>query len=816
METLIQDLRYGVRMLVKNPGFTIVAVIALALGIGANTAIFSVVNAVLLRPLPYKDPDRLVMLQEKARQLDVMSVSYPNFVDWRKQNQTFDDIAVVRRSNFNVTGGDEAERVTGRILSANFFSVLGVEPAIGRNFLPEENEPGADPVVIVSYGLWQRRFGGDPNLIGKPITINDKDFTIIGILPSTFQFFSPSDLFVPINQFKERWMQVRGSHPGLFVIGRMKEGVTLEQARADMDGVADALAQQYPQTNGKSGVVANQLFENVVKQIRPTLLVLIGAVGFVLLIACANVANLLLARSRARHKEIAIRAAIGASRLRIIRQLLTESLVLAVVGGGLGLLIALWGTDALVAAIPDELPRAEGVSVDGQVLGFTLAVSLATGIIFGLVPALQSSKLNLHETLKEAGRGSTSPRHFARSLLVVVEVALALVLLIGAGLMIRSVIGLTNIPPGFDPKNVLALSVSLSPTKYTDAQKVRNYYQETLDRVQSLPGVTSAAWTIGLPLLGSNETSFSIGGRPRPDDSEEVPLAVEYAASPDFLRALGIPLLRGRYFTAADNEKSSKVVIIDEALARRFFPDEDAIGKRLLSGDDDNRGADAGREIVGVVGHVKHYGLDTDSDSRVKYQFHVPYTQLPDQFMVQITRSMSLVVKSDSDPTSLSSSVRSQIQAVDKDQPVYDISTMERAVANSILQQRFAMLLLGTFAALALVLATVGIYGVISYSVTERTHEIGIRMALGAQARDVLRLVVRQGMILTAIGVAAGLGASFILTRLMASLLYRVSTTDPATFAAIALILTAVALAACAVPARRATKVDPMVALRHE
>jgi predicted permease len=815
METLVQDLRYGARMLVNKPGFAIVAIITLALGIGAITAIFSVVNAVLFRPLPYKAPDRLVMLQEKSQQLDVMAVSYPNFLDWQRRNNTFEQLAVVRRINFNLVGGNEAERVAGRLLTTNLFSVLGVAPAKGRDFLPEENEPGAGPVVIVSHALWQRRFGGDPNLVGKTINVNDKDFTIIGILPSDFQFFSPSDIFVPINQFKERWMEVRGSHPGLFAVGRLKSDINLEQARADMDSVAAALAEQYPQSNTGAGVIANPLFENVVSNIRPTLLVLLGAVGFVLLIACANVANLLLARSRGRQKEIAIRTAIGASRLRIIRQLLTESLLLSVAGGGLGLLLALWGTDALVAFIPDGLPRAEGVHIDGQVLGFTLAVSLLTGIIFGLVPALQSSKPNLHETLKDAGRGTTSGRHFVRNVLVVVEVALALVLLIGAGLMMRSVIRLTDIPPGFDSENVLTLAVSLSPAKYQDAAKVRQFYQQTLERVQSLAGVESAAWTIGIPLLGSNETAFAIPDRPR-SESGNNPLAVEYAASPDYIRTMGVPLLRGRYFNEQDNEKSSKVVIIDEAIARSFFPDEDPVGKRFLSGDDDNSSANAGREIVGVVGHVKHYGLDPDADSRIKFQFHVPYTQLPDQFMVLITRSMNLVIKSGSDTKTLVSSVRSQIQAVDKDQPIYDITTMQQVVASATVQQRFAMLLLGLFAVVAMLLAAVGIYGVMSYSVTQRTHEIGIRMALGAQQNDVMKLVVRQGLVLTITGVAVGLVASFALTRLMSSLLFSVTATDPVTFALIPLLLAGVALAACAIPARRATKVDPIVALRYE
>ena len=802
-------------MLLKGRAVTAIAVLALTLGIGANTAIFSVVDAILIRPLPYPQPERLVRIYEKSPQFDQMSVSYPNFLDWREQSQTIQEMSIFRRQGFNITGAQGPERAQGRLISANLFSVLGVQPAIGRNILPEEDRPGGGLAVVISYALWQRRFGGDPNMIGKPLAINGRDYTIVGILPASFSFYSPSDLFVPIGTHNDPTMLARDLHPGLRAIARLKPGATIEQARAEMDNIALGLAKQYPESNTGYGVALSTMHEDLVGFIRPVLFVLLGAVGFVLLIACANVANLSLARAASRQKEIAIRTALGASRRRVIRQLLTESVMLALAGGGLGLLLALWGTDALVAAIPDTLPRAEDIGIDNRVLAFTLLVSLATGIIFGLVPALQVSKPDLNESLKEGGRTSASTRQGVRSLLVVSEVALALVLLIGAGLMIRSIFELRGVAPGINPKNVLTMETPLSLATYDEPSKIRTFYQQLLERLRGMPGVDSAAVTADMPLTGDDsEAPFWVGtgARPAPDDMQWAllcPTSVGYA------QAMGLPLLKGRFIGEQDTQNSQTVVVVDEYLARGLFPNDDALGKRLTIQGVGNI-PDIPCEIVGVVGHVKHFGLDTDSQQKVQYQFYFPYLQVPDIFLKQMVQGMVVVARTKGDPSSLAAEVKNQVLAVDKDQPVNNVRTMEQIISASISQQRFSMLLLGIFAAVALTLAAVGIYGVMSYAVTQRTHEIGIRMALGAEADDVLKMVIRQGMRLAAIGVVIGLVAAFLLTRLMASLLFGVSATDPVTFVVIPLVLAGVALGACFVPARRATKVDPMVALRYE
>jgi predicted permease len=816
METLFQDIRYGVRVLLKGRAVTAIAVLALTLGIGANTAIFSVINAVLIKPLPYPQPDRVVRVYEKSAKFDQMSISYPNFLDWQKQSQSLEAISVFRYQGFNVTGAQGPERVQGRMISATFFTVLGVQPAIGRSLLPEEDRPGGPLAVVISYALWQRRFGGDPNLPGKPIIINGKDYTIVGVMPANFRFYSTSDLFVPVGaQQDDPILQARELHSGLQAIGRLKPGATIEQANSEIVGIASALENQYPETNKgySAGIVS--MYEDVVGGIRPALLVLLVAVGFVLLIACANVANLLLARAASRQKEIAIRTALGASRVRLIRQLLTESILLAIAGGGLGLLLAMWGTDALVAAIPDTLPRTEDIGLDNFVLAFTLAVSLVTGIIFGLVPALQASKPDLNESLKEGGRTSVSTRQGVRSALVVAEVALALVLLIGAGLMIRSIFQLNRISPGVNPKNVLTMQVPLSLSNYDEPSKIRNFYRQLVERLESVPGVEAAATNADMPLTGSDsEVPFWVGGGPRPAP-EDMQWSLFYPTSAGYARAMGLPLLKGRFISEQDTQSSPTVVVIDEYLARGLFPNEDSLGKRLTI-----QGVagipDIACEIVGMVGHVKHFGLGTDAQQKIQYQLYFPYAQIPDLFIAPMLEGMTVVARTSSDPTGLISELKSQVLAIDKDQPVNNILTMEQIIAASISQQRFSMLLLGIFAVVALVLAAVGIYGVMSYTVTQRTHEIGIRMALGARPGDVLKLVVRQGMTLTITGVAIGLGAAFALTRLMESLLFGVSATDPLTFAAISIVLAGVALGACFVPARRATKVDPMVALRYE
>ncbi|MGA9770726.1 MAG: ABC transporter permease [Blastocatellia bacterium] len=815
METLFQDIRYGIRVLLKGRAVTAIAVLALTLGIGANTAIFSVINAVLIKPLPYPQPDRIVRIHEKSAQFDQMSISYPNFLDWQKQNQLFEAMSVFRYQGFNVTGAQGPERLQGRIISASFFSVLGVQPVIGRGILPEEDRPGGAPAAVISYALWQRRFGGDQSLLGKPIIINGKDHTIVGIMPAGFRFYSQADLFVPIGVQDDAIWHARELHPGLQAIGRLKPGVTLEQADSEIVGIASALEKQYPDTNKGYSAGLVSMYEDMVGSIRPALLVLLGAVGFVLLIACANVANLLLARAASRQKEIAIRTALGASRTRLVRQLLTESLLLAIAGGGLGLLLAMWGTDALVAAIPDTLPRAEDIGLDNSVLVFTLAVSLVTGVVFGLVPALQASRLDLNESLKEGGRTSASTRQGVRSALVVAEVALALVLLIGAGLMIRSIFRLNQIAPGINPKNVLTMEIPLSLSTYDEPSKIRNFYRQLIERLESVPGVEAAAVNADMPLTGSDsEVPFWIGGGPRPAP-DDMQWSLFYPTSAGYARAMGLPLMKGRFISEQDTQNSPTVVVIDEYLARGLFPNADPIGKRLTI-----QGVggipDIACEIVGIVGHVKHFGLGTDAQQKIQYQLYFPYSQIPDIFLAPMVEGMTVVARTSSDPTGLINEAKSQVLAVDKDQPVNNIKTMEQIIAASISQQRFSMLLLGIFAVVALVLAAVGIYGVMSYTVTQRTHEIGIRMALGARPGDVLKLVVRQGMTLAIAGVGIGLGAAFALTRLMESLLYGVSATDPLTFAAISIVLAGVALGACFIPARRATKVDPMIALRYE
>jgi putative ABC transport system permease protein len=803
-----QDLRYGLRTLRKHPGFTAVAVTALALGIGANTAIFSVVNTVLLRPLPYKDPERLVMVWE-----DDTKAGYPrdtpaaaNYVDWREQNRVFDGMAAVADQSFNLTGVGDPERLDGKRVSANLFGLLGVEPLFGRGFLPEDDQPGAGRVVVLSHGLWQRRFGADPKVVGRSLDLNGQSYSVVGVMPPSFQFPSREDeLWVPI-AFTQREAANRGNHY-LEVVARMKPGVSVEQAQAEMSTIAARLQQQYPEHNTDLGAVVIPLHEQVVGDIKPALLILLGAVGFVLLVACANVANLLLARAAARQKEIALRVALGASRARLIRQFLTESVLLAALGGVVGLLLALWGVNLLKAFIPDSISQVRAITVDAKVLGFTLLVSLLTGLIFGLAPATQASNFNLNETLKEGGRdaasGSRGKR--VRSLLVIAEVAVSLVLLIGAGLLINSFLRLRSVEPGFNVSNLLTMGVVLPQQKYPDHARRSAFYDDLIRRVEAVPGVKSAAVTNWIPLVKQGDsTSITIEGRPAPEPGKEL-IVVTRVVSPDYFKTMGIQLSRGRAFDERqDRADAPGAVIVSETAARRYWPGEDAVGKRLSVGTPES--PDDWLTVVGVTKDVRQFQLDADP----KPQMYLTYAQ------ADFFNPRNLVVSTEVEPQSLASAVRNTVWAIDRDQPVSNIRTMEDVLSESIARQRFSMLLLGVFASVALLLAAVGLYGVMSYTVAQRTREIGLRMALGAQRWDVLRLVVGQGLKLALVGVALGLVAAFMLTRVMSSLLFGVSPTDPVTLATISLVLVAVALLASYIPARRATKVDPLIALRYE
>ncbi|HWS54266.1 MAG TPA: ABC transporter permease [Pyrinomonadaceae bacterium] len=811
MRTLIQDLRFGARGLLKNPAFTAVAVLALALGVAANTAIFSVVHAVILNPLPYREAGRLAMVWEHNRPRDQHQnvINPANFLDWKEQTDVFEDMAAFYDSRLNLTGAGEPGEVTVQFANSNLLSLLGAEPLVGRNFTPEDARPDAPSVVIISHALWQSRFGGDPAAVGRTLRLNGGTATVIGVMPSGFQFFvrkgslagKPADMWSPFGWTEQNRIR-RGRY--MSAVARLKPGVTSEQAQAQLNQLAARLEEQHPQFNKGWGVEVVTLRDQLSGELRPALWVLLGAVGFLLLIACANVANLLLARGAARQKEIALRTALGATRGRIVRQLLTESLLLAAAGGAAGLALAWWGVELLAAFSPRDLVDLGNVRLNLPVLGFTLLVALLTGVVFGLAPALEATRHDTNETLKEGGRGGTSGRRRARLRggFVVTEVALALVLLVGAGLMLKSFARLQSVSPGFEPEGVLTMRVVLPGSKYNEPQKVTAFFRQAVERLRSLPGVESAAAVSFLPLTGpAAATRFNITGRPEPPP-EQNPVTDVRVTDENFFRVMRIPLLRGRTYDEREAMEARRVVVVNEALARKYFPGEDPIGQRILVR---MRPDQEPTEIVGVVGDVKHKGLDAEANPTVYW----PHPELP-------YNGMSLVVRAKGDPATLGAAAQREIQALDPEQPVADVRTMTQWMAESIGRARFSAQLLAVFAVLALVLATVGIYGVISYSVTQRTHELGVRIALGAQRSDVLRLVVGQGLALAAIGLATGLAGAFGLTRLMRSLLYEVSTTDPLTYAGLSLFLLLVALAACYIPARRATKVDPMEALRYE
>ena len=817
METLLQDVRYGFRMLMKSPAFTAVAIVTLALGIGANTALFSVIDGVLLSPLPFSEPDQLVTLHENKPNFEGGSVSYANFRDWQKDNRTFSSVALARGYAFSLTGIGDAEQVTGEFVSSDFFRVLGVRPMIGRTFAQDEEPVGAGPVALISEGLWQRKFSSAPDVLGKNITLDARDYTIVGVIPASFHLVIPgfreAQVYAPIGQWSNPLLLQRGAGLGFHGIGRLKPGVTIEQARADMAGVASNLANAFPDADKGITAQVRPLKEQMIGHVRPLLLVLLAAVGFVLLIACVNVANLLLARSTSRTREFAVRAALGASQGRVLRQLLTESILLALAGGSLGLLLAAWGTRAALGVLPAALPRAEQVGLNAHVLIFTASISLIAGILFGLTPALKTSRPDLHETLKQGGRGASGTRHRTQNAFVVVEMALALVLLTGAGLTIRSLAKLWSVDPGFNPHDVLTFGFSLPPSMMgAKPDAIRAAFREFDDKMASVPGIRAVSQTWGaIPLSGDDEQLFWLDGQPKPANQNDMKWAIDYIVEPDYLKAMGIPLLRGRFFTAQDNPHSPSVVVIDDVFAGKYFPNQDPIGKRINLNSSNQLA-----EIVGVVGHVKQWGLDSDDQQSLRSDLYIPCAQMPDDFIAMAPSGSAVIVRSEHATAGLLDALRQASAQMSNRQIIFGAQTMDSLISDSIASRRFSMILLAIFAGLALGLASVGIYGVISYVVSQRGREIGIRMALGAQRRDILRLILGGGGKLAAIGVGAGLIAALGLTRLIASQLYGVRATDPLTLIGVSVLLTLVALAACYVPARRAANADPMVALRHD
>jgi putative ABC transport system permease protein len=808
MTNLWYDIRHGFRVLFNNPGFAAVAVLALALGVGANSAIFSAINAVLLRPLPFKDPDRLVWVWETQPRLDKAPFTPADFLEYRAQNRSFESVATYFTQSLTLTGAGEPERLRGAIVTTDFFPTLGVGARLGRTFLPEEGEPGAKRVAVISDGFWRRRFGADPGAVGKDLTLNGVAFTVVGVMPPHLRYPSDStEIWVnPLNVLPE--MSVgstddvrpnRNSH-WLPMVARLKPGVSVEQAQADMGAIARRLGVEH---NSDHGVRVVSLHERVVGDVRLTLLVLLGAVGLVLLIACANVANLLLARATSRRKEFAIRAAHGARRARLVRQLLVESVVLALLGCALGLLLAYWGVSLLTPLLPADLPRLKEIGLDPRVLGMTLVVSVLSGLAFGIAPALRASRVNLSETLKEGNRTAAESirRNLVRSLLVVCEVALSLVVLVGASLLIRSFQRLQSVAPGFNPEGLLTLQVSLPSVRYGTPAQQAAFFQQMTERLAALPGVQSVAVANDFPLEGDMQTSTpNVEGRRAPPN--EGLLSGLHSVSHDYFQAMGTTLLKGRAFTPADALGALRVAIINDTMAQRLFPNEDPLGKKIKFSDDPKV---PWKEVVGVVADVKHEGLD----AAPFMETYLPFPQTPWPIM-------AVSIRSKSDPLTLAAAARKAVSEVDPDQPVYDVKTMVQRMSELVAPRRLSMVLFTCFAAVALVLASVGVYGVMSYSVSRRTHELGIRLALGATAADVLRLIVGQGLLLTGAGVAVGLAAAFALSRLMSGLLYGVSATDPFTFVCVSLALIFVALLASYIPGRRATAVDPMVALRHE
>ena len=817
IETLVQDLHFGARTLGKSPGFTAIAVLTLALGIGGNTAVFSIVNGVLLNPLPFPHSEQLVTLDESKPNFPQGSISYPNFLDWQRDNRSFSSMAIARSYSFNMTGRGNAEQVNGEYISPEMLSLLDVHPLLGRNFTRDDNQSGAGPVALIGEGLWRRKFDATPAILGQPVTLDGKSYSIIGVIPASFHLrfsnFREQYVYTPIGQWSNPYLLNRAFGLGVHGIARLRPGVTVEQARTDMDRITRNLALAFPDADMGIGASISPLQERMVGDTRPFLMVLLAAVGFVLLIACVNVASLLLARSARRSREFAVRVALGASRARVICQLLTENLLLAIAAGALGLLLAAWGTHAGLKLLPAALPRAEEVGLDFRVLAFTLTISLLTGTISGLAPALASRQATPHAALKEGGRSTASSHQRALGTFVVIEMAVALVLLIGAGLMTRTLVRLWNVDPGFNPHNVLTFGLSLPPSMMNASpERIRAAFRAVDARLAATPGIKAVSLMWGAaPMGGDDERSFWFDGQARPASDQDMKQALAYVTEPDYLRIMQIPLKRGRFFTQQDDEHSPRVAVIDEAFASKYFPNQDPIGKRIRTSDTGNV-----VEIVGEVAHVKQWGLDLDDMQPLHAQIYLASMQMPDSFIAITPSGSSMVVRYEGNLAAVLDSLRRANRQMSSEQVIYGDQTMESVISDTMVSRRFAMILLGAFAGLAMALACIGIYGVTTYLVSQRTQEMGIRMALGAQRRDVLALVLWGGARLTLIGVAVGIGASLVLTRLMHSLLFNVSPTDPAILIGVSLLLVLVALTACAIPAARASSIDPMRALRTE
>jgi predicted permease len=816
LEMLAQDLRFAMRMLWTSPGFTAVTVLTLAIGIGGNTAIFSIVNGVLLNPLPFSRPEQLVGLHESKPNFPTGSISYPNFLDWRRENRTFASMALARGYSFSLTGKSDAEQVRAHFLSSGFFAVLGVHPLMGREFTPAEDNRGAAPVAMISEGLWRRKFDAAPDILSRNITLNGKNFSIVGVIPANRHLptVNRDDVFAPIPQWTNSILMMRGAGLGFHGIGRLKPGVTVEQARADMERVTRNLAAAYPNEDRGIGASVIPLKEEIVGDTSTFLEVLLGAVGFVLLLACVNVASLQLARSTSRSREFAVRAALGATRGRVVRQLLTESLLLGIAAGAIALVPAIWGMHAALKVLPAALPRAEEVGLDFRVLAFTLVISLLAGTLFGLAPALKTSRANPQAALRDGGRGAIGSNHRVLGAFVVVELAIALVLLSGAGLLIRSLVRLWDVSPGFNPNGVVNIGIFLPPSlANASIDETRARLRELNDRFAHAPGITAVSQTWGaVPMNGEDDQWFWMDGQPKPKNQNEMNWVIDYIVDPDYLRVMQIPLLRGRFLAPGDDEHSPLVVVVDDVFARKFFPGQDAIGKRIHLVNHGDKVA----EIVGIVGHVKQWGLDADDTQSLRAQYYLSCMQMPDDFLAGSRSGTGMLLRYTGSLGATLDSLRQVNKQMSTEQVIFGEQSMESVVSDSLAARRFAMILLGAFAALAVMLACIGIYGVMAYLVSQRTQEIGIRMALGAQRGEVLAIVFRSGARLAVAGVGAGIVGAIALTRLMSSLLFEVSPTDPIVLACVCGLLVVVALAACILPARRAASIEPMQALRTE